>query len=98
MSSPIIEGFLIDDVNEAKFAVHGLSARQVVQVLDNIHIVVPNRKRRRAKYLVIGRDNGGGCMAIPIEPTHILHLWRPITAWPCKDREQTLLGKRGRQQ
>ena len=97
MSSPVIEGFLFDDVNEAKIASHGLSARQVLQVLDNVHTVVPNRKRRRARYLVVGRDNGGSCVAIPVEPTHALYIWRPITAWPRKDRERTLLGKRGRQ-
>lgn len=37
MSSPLIDGFLIDDDNEEKIAVHGLSVRQVLQVLDNIH-------------------------------------------------------------
>lgn len=94
MSSPLIEAFLIDDLNEAKISVHGLSVRQIIQVLENRHVIIPNRKRRRGIYLVIGRDNGGACIAIPVEPTHEPNLWRPITAWPCKDNEQTLLRKK----
>lgn len=96
MSSPRIEAFLIDDENEEKIATHGLSARQVSQVLDNVHLVLRNRRRRRGLYLVIGRDNGGACIAIPVEPTHEATLWRPITAWPCKSHERTSLEKSGR--
>ncbi len=94
MSSPVIEAFLIDDLNETKIFSHGLSVRQIIQVLENEHAIIPNRKRRRGIYLVIGRDNGGSCIAIPIEPTHGSNVWRPITAWPCKPHEQALLGKR----
>jgi uncharacterized DUF497 family protein len=84
---PRIEAFLIDDDNEDKFARHSLSARAVSQVLDNEHLILPNRKRRRARYLVIGLDNGGSCIAIPVEPTRDHTVWRPITAWPCKSTE-----------
>lgn len=95
MSSPRprIEVFLIDDDNEEKIAEHGLSVRQVLQVLDNVHVVLRNRKRRRGLYLIVGSDNGGACVAIPVEPTHDATLWRPITAWHCKPHERTLLEK-----
>lgn len=86
-----IEAFLIDEDNEAKFAMHGLSLWQVLQVLDNEHLVVQNRRRRRASYLVIGRDHGGNCIAIPVESTHKRALWRPVTAWPCKNYEKSRL-------
>lgn len=88
---PTVREFLIDDENEEKFALHGLSSRQVLQVLDGPHVVVPNRKRRRARYLLIGRDRGGTCIAVPIEPTHRPALWRPITAWLCKHQERRAL-------
>ena len=81
----------MDDENEEKIATHGLSASQVVQVLDNVHLIIRNRKRRRGLYLLVGRDNGGACIAIPVEPTHVSTLWRPITAWPCKTHERTIL-------
>jgi uncharacterized DUF497 family protein len=96
MSSPIIEEFLIDDLNETKISLHGLSVRQIIQVLENKHVIIPNRKHRRGLYLVIGRDNGGNCIAIPVERTYDSRLWRPITAWFCKDSERTLLEKKER--
>ena len=91
MSSLTVNAFLIDDDNSEKFAEHGLSERQVVQVLDNSPVTVPNRRHRRGLHLMIGRDNGGVCIAIPIEPTHERDVWRPITAWPCKHVEENVL-------
>ena len=91
MSSPRITAFLIDADNEEKFAQHGLSARQVVQVLDGAHLVVRNRKRRRARYLIIGRDNGGQCIAIPVAPTYEPNNVGPVTAWRCKEEERNRL-------
>jgi uncharacterized DUF497 family protein len=96
MSSPVIEEFLIDDLNETKISLHGLSVRQIIQVLENKHVIIPNRKHRRGLYLVVGRDNGGNCIAIPIERTYDSKLWRPITAWFCKDSERTLLERKER--
>jgi hypothetical protein len=96
MSSPTIEAFLIDEVSESKFASHGLRPDQIIQVLENLHIIIPNRKERRGLFLVIGRDRGGACIAIPIEPTHDKTIWHPITAWPCKQSEDSILKqKRG---
>ncbi len=94
MSSPEIADFLIDADNEEKFAAHGVSVLQVLQVLENTSMVTPNRRGRRGLYLVIGRDNGGTCVAIPIESTHVVDLWRPITAWPCKASELGQLTRR----
>jgi len=91
LSIPIISEFLFDDENEDKMAVHGLTARQVSQVLDNEHVVVPNRKRRRGLYLVIGRDHGGMMISVPVEPTHDPQIWRPITSWLSKASERALL-------
>jgi hypothetical protein len=95
MSSPQIDTFLIDDINESKFASHGLSVRQIIQVLENTYIIVPNRKYRRGLYLVIGRDNGGSFISIPIEDTSDANIWRPITAWPCKKSEITAFERKG---
>lgn len=91
MSTPWISAFQIDDDNEDKFAAHGLAAKQVLQILENDHVIFPNRRRRRGLYLVIGHDNGGACIAVPVEPTHDPSVWRPITAWPCKQSERAKL-------
>jgi len=88
-----IRAFLFDDVNEAKLAAHGIRPEQLDQLLDEEFVAFPNRKERRGLYLVIGRDWGGMCIAAPVEATHDRYLWRPITAWPCKDSEATRLDR-----
>ena len=91
LSSPRIESFLFDEVNEEKFHAHGLTPLQVNQVLDNDHVILPNRQRRTGSYLIIGKDDGGACVAVPVTPTHDPLVWRPVTAWYCKEREKSLL-------
>jgi hypothetical protein len=97
MSSPIVAGFAVDDVNQEKFWEHGLTVEQVLGVLDNPWTIVPNRRGRTAEFLIIGQDPSGLCIAIPIIRTHDPLIWRPVTAWPCKDNERVLLpSRRGR--
>ena len=96
MSSAIIT-FLIDDENEDEFATHGLRSFSVLQVLENPYVTGPNRRqdKNRARYLLIGRDNGGSPITVPIEPTHNSDEWRPVTAWRSGKWEQTELENRG---
>jgi uncharacterized DUF497 family protein len=93
-SGPTITDLWFDDDNEDKLAQHGLSRRQVLQVLENEHLVVRNRKGRRAPYLLVGRDHGGMRIAVPIEPTRDPMVWRPVTAWRCKESERARLDRR----
>jgi uncharacterized DUF497 family protein len=98
--TPPIHGFAIDDENREKLEAHGISARQVLQLLDNKHEVVRNRRKRRAQFLVLGHDHGGACICVPIEATADPAIWRPVTAWYCKEHESQFLrnqlGKRRR--
>ena len=87
MSSPSIDAFAIDEENEDKFWSHGVTAAQVLQVLDAPHRIKRNRKARRGSHLVIGRDSQGRCIAIPVDPTSEREVWRPFTAWFCKPHE-----------
>lgn len=91
MSIPWITGFLFDADNEDKMAVHGVTPDRVGQILDNDHVIVSNRRSRRGSFLVVGRDNGGAFVTVPVEPTHDPSIWRPITAWPSKGHEQAWL-------
>ena len=84
---------LIDVDNEAKFWDHGIVPEQVLSVLEHSFLVKRNRKRRRAAYLLIGRDEHGQCIAIPVESTHDPLAWRPVTAWYCKASEETQLAR-----
>jgi hypothetical protein len=91
-----IANLLIDENVEEKFWRHGLTPIQVRSVLDNWWIVTHNRKDRAASHVLIGRDDQGQCLAIPVVRTDDPVVWRPITAWRCKPREAALLDKRRR--
>ncbi|MCH8993648.1 MAG: hypothetical protein IH959_01605 [Chloroflexi bacterium] len=82
---------MFDDENIDKMWEHGILQEQVRQVLDNRPAIVVNRRERRGLYVITGRDNGGACISVPIEPTSDPLVWRPITAWPCKDSEEARL-------
>lgn len=82
-----VADFAMDDVNEDEIAKHGISRRQLFEVLNASHHVKKYRRGRRATYMVIGRDRQGQCIAIPIEPTPDRAIWRPVTAWFCKPHE-----------
>ena len=86
-----VEFFEIDEFNEPKFWSHGLDREAVAQVLGNRRVVVRNRKGRTADYMLIGRDDSGRCITMPIAPTHDPYTWRPITAWRCKPGEAARL-------
>ncbi len=88
---PQVAEFAFDDENVDKMWEHGIRQEQVRQVLDNRPAIVVNRKGRRGLYMIIGRDNGGACITVPIEPTSDVLVWRPITAWPCKESEEARL-------
>lgn len=87
MSSPLVLELLFDDRNIEEMTVHGVTPEQAEQVLDNGPRIGRNRRERAATHLMIGFDNGGACVAIPIEPAWEPGLWRPVTAWYCKPAE-----------
>ena len=91
MSSPLIYGFHFTDDCLDKLTAHGLRDWQVEQILGNEHVIVPNRKRRRAQYLVIGYNDGGTCITVPVERTPDPVIWRPITGWLSKESERARL-------
>jgi hypothetical protein len=93
-SSPYVAEFDFDDVNEDEMAAHGVSPRRAVEVLDAPYNVRKNRRGRRASFLLVGRDQQGQCIAIPIEATPDPRVWRPVTAWFCKPHEWGWLPRR----
>ena len=96
MSNLQVDDLLFDEVNESKFGDHGITAEQVLDVLALPHVIERNRGGRSASHLLIGRDRGGRCLAVPIEATYDKQLWRPVTAWPCKPGEELKLRRHTR--
>jgi uncharacterized DUF497 family protein len=82
MALRILE-FQFDEGNEREMAKHGVSAREVDQVLDTGFQVAPNKSAHAEQpYAIIGFTHGGRCLFIPIRPIdEQLGIWRPATAF-----------------
>ena len=96
MSTPRIEEFPIDDDNEEKIANHLVDGDQDSPDTRQRPCHTFEQDGAAGLYLVLGRDHGGACIAVPIEPTHQYSVWRPITAWPCKRTDRSQLDQLGR--
>jgi hypothetical protein len=66
---------------------HGIIQKQTDSVLLGRSVIIRNRPHRAAPYVLIGRDEQGLCLTIPIVPTNDPLIWRVITAWFCKPCE-----------
>lgn len=73
---------------------HGLTAAQARSILGHPWVVARNRRGRAAPYLLIGRDEQGRCLTMPIVPTDDPLTWRVITGWNCKPSEAAILRRR----
>lgn len=80
-----------DELNEEHIADHGVTVREVYQVVENPHVVVKNRKRRRGKYLMIGRTRGGRVLTVALANTRTVDTWRPVTAYEATDAQKRVL-------
>jgi hypothetical protein len=79
----ILELFVPDSVID-KIWLHGIIPEQIQHVLFGRTVIVRNRSRRAAPHALIGRDEQGRCLSIPIAPTDDPSIWRVVTAWYCK--------------
>jgi uncharacterized DUF497 family protein len=77
-----------DEAGEEHVAKHGLTVRDVNQIVANPHVVVKNRKDRRAHYLMIGTTHGGEIVTVALERTRDAGTWRVATAHPATDAQQ----------
>jgi uncharacterized DUF497 family protein len=83
-----------DDENEAHMAKHGVTPREVNQMVENPHLLVRNRKHKRARLLMIGRTHGGRALCVPLAKTPEDHVWRPVTAFAASEAQTKLLDRK----
>ena len=55
-----IDALQIDEGNEAECARHGVTARELLQVLDGAPVFFRNRRGHRAPLVMVGPTAGGG--------------------------------------
>ena len=86
-----IRALVWDEQNEEHIAKHGVTPREVNSMVENLCIVVRNRKHRRGQHLMIGRTHGGRVLAVPLAKTSSPDTWRPTTAYPATQAQTCLL-------
>jgi uncharacterized DUF497 family protein len=86
-----VEDLVIDDRNEEKFARHGVTAREVRQVVEEENLRVFRNKKTddNAPYILVGKTRGGRLLTVAIDPTENPGVWRPRTAWDSSESERT---------
>ncbi len=82
-----------DKQNEEHIAEHGLSVREVNQVVANPNVIVRNRRMRRAQYLMIGRTHSGRVVTVALAKTRTVGSWKPVTAHPSTKAQRRVLEK-----
>jgi uncharacterized DUF497 family protein len=92
-SAPRVDELEFDDYNREELAQHGIDLLQVHAVLGRQPLFVRNKRGRTATYKVIGPDNSGTMLTIPIAPTAVPGQWRPVTGWASTRGELTLWRK-----
>ena len=75
-----VQELVFDPVNEAKFADHGVTVLDVLDVLDLEPRFFVNRRARRASHVMVGRTRSGRVLIVPIEDWG-RGVWRPVTAF-----------------
>lgn len=86
---PVYYELEFDDDNLTELDRHNIAVEDVLAVLDRDPRFFKNRRGRAAAKLMIGPDRSGRILAVPIMETPVQGRWRPITAWPAGDSEQT---------
>jgi hypothetical protein len=70
---------------------YGLRPAQVRSVPSRHWVAARNRTDRAAPYLLIGHDDQGRCLTMPIVLTDDPLVWRVIAGWYCKRSEAAKL-------
>lgn len=87
---------ILDEHNLTEMARHGVFAAEVVQVIGNRHITVPNPRGELGSILLIGKTDGGRVLMIPLAPTDDPTTWRPATAFDASRHQRAVFRRRAR--
>lgn len=96
MAKHRVSALILDEHNLAEMARHGVSAAEVVQVIANRHVTAPNRRGEERSILLIGENDGGRVLTIPLAPTDDPTTWRPATAFDSSRHQRTVFRRRAR--
>jgi hypothetical protein len=96
MDRHLVADLIIDRHNREEMARHGVSRREVGQVLWNRGIVARNSHGEPGSILLIGETDGGRLLTVPLVPTDDPTTWRPATAFDASRHHRALFDRRHR--
>jgi uncharacterized DUF497 family protein len=80
-----------DDYNIEELAAHGITATEIMQLLENTFTVRRNRKAKAGDRQMIGYTHGGRVLTVVLASTPVPGRWRPVTGWLATDSERRAL-------
>lgn len=90
-----VEELILDDWAIEELWRHGIRPSQVGQVQQNPHILLRNRRNRRATHRMVGVDEGGRLLTICIAALDRRRTrWEVVTGWESTAGERTLYESR----
>jgi uncharacterized DUF497 family protein len=94
MARHLVAQLIIDRHNRAEMARHGVSRREVDQILWNRRVIGPNPRGEPGSILLIGETHGGRLLTVPLAPTDDPTTWRPATAFDASRYHRALFDRR----
>jgi hypothetical protein len=89
----LIDELDFDEFNLAEMERHGVTRKEVVEVLTGAYRLLRNARRHRNQpYIMVGRTLGGRWLSVPLGPTETEGIWRPATAFPAPQTHITKAG------
>lgn len=86
-----VEEIVLDDWASEELWKHGIRPGQIFQMLENRHILLRNKRRRRATHRLVGPDGSGLLLTVCITPLNRRRTkWEVVTGWPSTTGEKQL--------
>jgi uncharacterized DUF497 family protein len=96
MAARGVYSFEWDDINrEHLWERHHVADLEVDQLLSNLNVLLPNKRKRARRRFLIGETHAGRVLVVVIEPTRLAGTWRPIAAWDADGIERRRLKGKG---
>lgn len=83
-----VDHLAFDEVNIRKLGAHGVMISAAIEVLETAPRLFRNRSDGGAPYVLIGPDDSGRLITLPIDPTASDDTWRPRTGYPSSAAER----------
>ena len=88
MPSLYIVSLVFDETNRPKIRGHGVSIREIYEVIDGDPKALRNHSPGGAPWIVIGLTVARRLLTLPVDPTAEEGVWRPRTAYDSSEKEQ----------